>query len=319
MQGRVELATRHFNDPDELRSVWGEEWGATSDVGQLRRVMLRRPGSEFEALDVSQFDGALGAAFDPDGMGYWYGRDAPDLARMQAQHDNLVATLQGHGVQTEVLAPLPGKFTKSIYMRDPLVTTKGGAIITRLAPTMRRGEEAFVTRTVAALGMPILGTISGGGFVEGGSVIKLTPKVYLYGSGIRCNREGGDQLAEMLRWHGVELIQVPLSGYKLHLDGALAMVDVDRALLNPASTPHWLPDLMREHGVHPIWIDPDQSWAVNGLTLAPGHVLLSTTVEKTAEKLDSLGVKVDLIDYDAIQANGGGIHCSTQELLRDDV
>ncbi|WP_416976025.1 hypothetical protein, partial [Streptomyces sp. 4F14] len=132
----------------------------------------------------------LGVAFDPDDMGYWYSDKAPDLTRMQLQHDNLVATLQGHGIQTEVLDPLPGKFTKSIYTRDPLVNVKGGAIITRLAPVMRRGEEAHVTKTIAGLGMPVLGTITGNGFVEGGSLVKLTNKVALYGTGIRCNREG---------------------------------------------------------------------------------------------------------------------------------
>jgi N-dimethylarginine dimethylaminohydrolase len=319
VQGRVPFATRDFSDPAELREVWGQEWGASTDVGQLRHVLLRRPGPEFDAVDLELWDDELGAAFDPDGRWYWCERRAPDLPRMQQQHDHLVATLQGYGVQTDVLDPLPGLYTKSVYMRDPLVTVKGGAIIGRLAAQMRRGEEAFVSRTVAEIGLPILGTISGSGVVEGGSYAKITPTVALFGTSIRCNDAGAAQLADILRYHGVTLISVPLSGFEFHLDGTLSMIDVDRALLSPETGPHWLPDLLREHGITPIWVPPTEGYGVNGLTIAPGHVIMSSSAPRTAEMLDRIGVRVDVIDYDAIEGNGGGIHCSTMELRRDDV
>lgn len=319
IQGRNPLGLDDFSDPAEQRRVWGAEWGASTEVGQLRRVALRRPGHEFDAIDPGLWDERLGASFDPEGRWYWIQRQGPDLARMQEQHDNLVQTLRGFGVQTDVLAPLPGVFTKSIYLRDPLITIKGGAVIGRLAPQMRRGEEASVTRFIAQTGMPILGTIAGRGFMEGGSFVKLSPTLALYGTSVRCNETGAAQLADILKHHGIELITVPLSGFEFHLDGTLAMIDVDRALLSPESAPHWLPDLLREKGIQPIWVAPDEGWALNGLAISPGNLLLSNTAVRTAEKLEAIGVKVTLIDYDAVQANGGGIHCSTMELVRDDV
>ncbi|MFI6532700.1 dimethylarginine dimethylaminohydrolase family protein [Nonomuraea sp. NPDC050547] len=319
IQGRVPLCRSSFSDDDELRSVWGAAWGASSEVGVLRRVMLRRPGTEFDEIDAGRWDAKLGAAFDPDGRWYWIRPQGPDLRRMQAQHDTLAETLRSFGVTTDVLPPLPGVYTKSIYVRDPMITIRGGAVIGRLAPTMRRGEEAHVTRAVAAIGMPILGTIGGTGHVEGGSFAKLNAKLALFGTSIRCNRQGADQLADILRYFGVELLTVPLSGFEFHIDGSLAMIDVDRALLSPSSVPHWLPDLLREHGVQPIWVDPAEAWAINGLAISPGHFLMSSSAPRTAETLDSLGVKVTVIDYDAVEANGGGIHCSTMELLRDDL
>ncbi|MFG3033581.1 dimethylarginine dimethylaminohydrolase family protein [Streptomyces sp. NPDC048253] len=319
VQGRVPLGQAAFTDEEELRSVWGQAWGASTDVGTLRRVLLRRPGREFNEIDAGRWDSELGAAFDPAGRWYWKRPEAPDLAKMQAQHDNLVATLQSFGVTTDVLQPLDGVFTKSIYTRDPLITVKGGAVIARLAPSMRRGEEASVTKAVASLGMPILGTIGGRGFVEGGSFAKITPKLALFGTSIRCNQEGGTQLADILRHFGVEVVTVPLSGFEFHLDGTLAMIDTDRALVSPESAPYWLPDLLREHGIQPIWVPVSEPWAVNCLTISPGHVLLSSSAPRIAETLDAIGVKVTVIDYDAVEANGGGVHCSTMELLRDDV
>jgi len=30
----------------ELRSIWGKEWGAQSEIGKLRKVLVKRPGPE---------------------------------------------------------------------------------------------------------------------------------------------------------------------------------------------------------------------------------------------------------------------------------
>ena len=211
------------------------------------------------------------------------------------------------------------RFSKAMYTRDPLVTVPGGAIIGRLAPRMRRGEEASVTRAVAALGMPILRTIVGTGLVEGGSFAKLTPKVAAFGTSIRCNDEGARQLQDALRYLGIDLIVVPMAGFSIHLDGAFAMVDVDKALADPGALPYWFLTRLRELGIELIWCHPDEHWAINSLALAPGRVIMCDGYPYTAERLERRGVEVLRIEYDEIQKNGGGIHCSTMELVRDDV
>jgi N-dimethylarginine dimethylaminohydrolase len=206
-----------------------------------------------------------------------------------------------------------------MYMRDPLVTVPAGAIIGRLAPRMRRGEEASVTQAAASLGIPILRTIVGTGLVEGGSFAKLTPKVAAFGTSIRCNDEGARQLEETLRYLGIELISVPMPGFSIHLDGAFAMLDTDKALVNASALPYWFLSYVNDLGIETIWCHPDELWAINSLALSPGRVIMCDGYPHTAESLERRGIEVLRIPYDEIQKNGGGIHCSTMELIRDDI
>jgi N-dimethylarginine dimethylaminohydrolase len=229
----------------------------------------------------------------------------------------LVAALRDEGVEVVVAEPLGGRFTKSVYVRDPLVTVPGGAVIGRMAVRMRRGEEPDLTRIVAAEGLPILGTITGTGTLEGGSFVKLRPGLAAFGTSIRCNEEAAEQLREILSRIGWELLVVPLSGYTIHLDLHLAMVDVDRALADVPGLPYWFLAELEQRGIEAIHPDPSEAWALNALCLRPGRVLMADGSPRTAERLESAGVEVVTVPYDELHKNGGGVHCSTIELIRE--
>jgi N-dimethylarginine dimethylaminohydrolase len=192
-----------------------------------------------------------------------------------------------------------------------------GAVVGRLAAEMRRGEEAHVTRMLAELGVPILRTIVGRGTIEGGSVMRLRPGLLALGTSIRCNAEGAAQLAETLGALGGELVSVPLGGYSIHIDGHLALVDVDKALVHAPGLPHWFLMRLKALGYELLHVDAQEGWAVNLLTLRPGRVLMSDACPRTAELLERRGVEVVPLAYDEIHKNGGGIHCSTHELWRE--
>src|SRR6185312_742909 len=245
---------------EELEQVWGAAYGAHDEVGVLRRVMVRRPGEELAAIRADAWDEELGALVDPDGRWYWTGREAPDLELVAAQHAGLVEALRAEGVEVDVLEPLGGGFVKSVYTRDPSITVPGGAIVGRMGVRMRRGEEPHVTRALAAAGMPILGTITGTGTLEGGSFTKLRRGLAAFGTSIRCNHEGERQLRALLDLIGVELIRVPLAGYSIHIDLHFAMVDVDRALINPAGLPYDFLVTLRELGIHTIEAAGGEEW-----------------------------------------------------------
>ena len=313
------LAEPPFEDVEELERVWGGRWGANSEVGKLRAVLMRRPGPELERIRSDAWDAGMRALVDPDEGWYWESETPPDLDVVQEQYEGLLAALESEGVTIHFAEPADLRFSKAMYTRDPLVTVPGGAIIGRMGPRMRRGEEPSIARAVASLGMPVLRTIMGTGLMEGGSFAKLTPAVAAFGTSIRCNDEGARQLADALRPLGIELLVVPMSGFSIHLAGDFAMVDVDKALVNAPGLPYSFLDRLTELGIEAIWCDPDELWAINSLILEPGRVLMCDGYPRTAEQLEKRGVNVTTIRYDEVQKNGGGIHCSTVELVRDDV
>ena len=62
------------------------------------------------------------------------------------------------------------------------------------------------------------------------------------------------------------------------------------------------------------------AWIVNGLAVSPGRVIMPRGLsDETRNNLEKAGVTLIEIDYDRVQLNGGGIHCSTCPLIRDSV
>jgi N-dimethylarginine dimethylaminohydrolase len=302
---------------DEVAEVWGRPWGAHDEVGVLRTVLVRDPGSSLARIQSGLRDADVGALLDPAGQWYWTRETPPDLERAAEQHGGLIRALEDEGVEVLVAPPLGQAFPKSMYVRDPLVTVPGGAIINRMGVRMRRGEEAAVTREVTAAGMPILATLTGTATLEGGSFSKLGSGVAALGTSIRCNAAGAAQLRVVLERLGWRLIVVPLPGYTIHIDLHLAMLDLDMALINAPGLPFTFIEELKAMGIELLHANPHEAWAVNMLALGPRRVLMAEGSPRTVEQLTSADVEVVTVPYDEFHPNGGGVHCSTMELVRD--
>lgn len=310
-----------FEESNMLEKVWGRRWGLNSDVGRLRMVLVCRPGKEWEIMmEGGEYVEEAQAWVSPDNMWYWKGRERPDLAKAQAQHDALVKALQDEEVEVVFLEdPLP-HMTKSVFTRDTAIIVKGGAIVCRLGVSYRRGEELPVTRTLAKLGMPILHTIHVTGLMEGGSFAWLNPQTAVVSVGHRSNAEGVRQVGEVLKTLGVELLCVDNTGYGLHIDGSFVMVNTDLAMAFIQDLPWWFLVRLKELGIHILDADPYDGWqSVNCLAIRPGRVLMPAHAERSAERLRQAGVEVVLVPYDEPPKSGGGIHCSTLPLIREDI
>ena len=232
------LAEPAFESAEMQQYVWGRTWGCANDVGALRSVLVHRPGAELARVDPTKYIPEIGAWGDREEGWYWRGPEPPDLPRMQAQHDAMVAVLRQEGVEVvEVGSVAPGRY-KACSVRDAVIAVSGGAVVCRLGARVRRGEELPATRKLAELGMPILRTIHGTGVLEGGSFAWLDARTAVVGIGTRANEEGARQLEEVLRTQGVELLRVQLPGYRQHIDGVFVMLDVDLALVNPSLIPY---------------------------------------------------------------------------------
>jgi N-dimethylarginine dimethylaminohydrolase len=310
-----------FESEEKLTRLWGRRWGCDNDVGRIRAVLVHRPGREFDVIDPSKRIEETGSYGDPEAGWYWQSKRIPPLAELQAQHDALVAALKAEGAEVIYLEGVEGGRFKSIYTRDSSFAVKGGAIVCRMAPRMRHGEELPVTRTLAKIGMPILRTLHGTAMMEGGTFAWLNATNAVIGRSIRANDEGIQQVAEVLKWQGVTLHVVDLCGYDIHIDGSLCMIDVDLALVNPFGLAFTFLETLKELGIRTIEIGADDDgWIVNCLAVRPGRVLMPDGLsDGTRRRLEKAGVEIVPLPYSSVQLNGGGIHCSTCPLIRDPV
>jgi N-dimethylarginine dimethylaminohydrolase len=312
-------ATPEFEDRSELEKYWGRAWGVDNDYTRMRAVLMHRPGNELKVVDPKKRIPEIGSFGDLKEGWYFQSDQVPPLEEMQRQHDGLVAALKAEGVEVFFIEGDAGNRLKQCYARDPLIMTKGGAIVLRMGARIRRGEELAVTRTLAKLGVPILRTLSGSALMEGGTFAWIDPKTAVIGVGIRNNREGAEQVAEVLKRQGVELIVTELVGYDIHIDAAFLMVDRDLALVNPSGLTYGFLEELKRRKIETIEVGPsDYEWMVNSLAVAPRKLLVPEGGSNRL--LDEFGkhkIEWKALPYDAMHRNGGGIHCSTTPLIRD--
>jgi len=78
---------------DELKHIWGKEWGAQNEIGKIREVMVQRPGPEMAP---------------PKEDLKWYGmKCVADVSRGMEQHDKFVKILKDEKVKVHYMNP-PG-------------------------------------------------------------------------------------------------------------------------------------------------------------------------------------------------------------------
>lgn len=310
-----------FESSEQQAAVWGRQWGCDNDVGQIRLCLMHRPGDEMNIIEPAMRIEEIGSFGDRQKGWYFQSDVIPDWDEFRLQHDNLAELLRSEGVEVVMLDSVEADGIKSIYTRDSSIAINGGALVTRLARSIRRGEEAHVSRTLANLGMPILRTLHGTALMEGGSFAWLNSKTAVIARSICVNDEGCDQVEQVLNAQGVELLRIDMCGYDIHIDGALTMIDVNLAIVDPDLLPYGFLRKLDELGIATVEIDErDDPWIVNCLALAPGRVIMPRGMSSTTEsRLQQLNIEVIEIDYDKVQLNGGGIHCSTCPLIRDSV
>lgn len=311
-----------FETQTLLKKYWGSDWGNSNAVGKVRKVFVHRPGNEILELNKAKYEPDAHARIlrDKDGgiVSYCLSKDPLDLARMQEQHDRMTSVLKEEGVEVIPLMEDDELLTNNLFARDVGMVIPGGLILARFALKFRYGETRRTLRTAAKIGMPVLASIQGEGFVEGGSFMVLNHKTAITGRSIRVNQAGIDQLRAILSWQGMELIVVDLPSSMIHLDEVFNMVDVDKALVDPSNLPHWFLQDLQKRGIQLIYTDPlDPPMTTNCLCLEPGKVLFTSLGERTIEALEKAGVEVIAIPVDELNKMGGGIHCSSLVLQRD--
>ena len=289
---------------------------AQSDTLPLRRVLLKHAREAFGST------AALSACWSDLAF-----TGEPDFGRAVAEYDRFVEVLTGSGAAIEFLPTAATTTADSIYVRDATIVCDGGVILCRMGKPQRAGEPAAQEAALAALGVPVLGTIEAPGTVEGGDVTWLDERTLAVGRGYRTNDEGIRQLRALLGTTIDELIVVPLPHWRgpgdvFHLMSFISPVDRDLAAVYSPPMPVPFRERLIDRGMTLVEV-PDaefETMGCNVLALAPRRCLMVRGNPVTRRRLEAAGAEV--LEYDGNEISlkgGGGPTCLTRPLSRSAV
>jgi arginine deiminase len=290
---------------DEIGSVWSK-LAVTSEFAPLTSVLLHKPGREL--ADASSANEAQMLSL-------------PDPERVAEQHDGIANAYRSEGVAVHYVDP-PGTPTPNqMFVADLMFMTPSGVVLARPASTVRAGEERWVARRLADLGIPILRSVAGVGTFEGADAAWLNPSTVLIGRGLRTNSNGAAQLSSTLEELGVSTIVVDLSHSAMHLMGSVRIVDRDLAFVRSGLTPWTAIEALRTLGFE-VLLFPDEEeirtgMAHNFVTLAPRKILMPAGNPRTERAFNDAGITTLVVDVTEITKAAGAIGCLTGILARE--
>ncbi|MFQ6015977.1 MAG: arginine deiminase family protein [Anaerolineae bacterium] len=307
-------------------------WGAQTEYGPLKKVLMHRPGEEMEVLA-------------PHNLEAFHFSRMVDLTIFQREFDNLATALEESGVEVILLTDLLQDEPQALhyiarrpnmtYTRDLAVVTKGGAILMSMCQKGRKGDEWVIGRAMQKLGIPILGRIEPPGILEGGGIEFLSERTAIVALCDRANEVAIRQLCDLLLGEYLdEIVMVPTPEGEIHIDGILMIVDRDLAvayrpslefypstLFRAGRSPQyiWLPDFLEERGVELVETthrERDMEF-INYITVAPRQVIGYEWAIRTSQEIERRGGKATGIPGGELVKGNAGPHCMTCPLLRE--
>ncbi|MFZ0612326.1 MAG: arginine deiminase family protein [Desulfobacterales bacterium] len=300
-------APRNSSLREEAGRIWGR-CGQSTEWSALKTVLMHRPGPELYTMQ------------NPDAV---LMLDRLDAQKAGAQHDALAQSYRRAGIEVFYVEPAETRFPNQMFVADLMFMTPEGAILARPASAVRAGEERWVARRLADLGVPILKSIRGRGTFEGADAAWLDPATVLLGRGLRTNAEGACQVANLLQEMTVRVLQVDLPCGTMHLMGMLRLVDHDLALAWPQRLAHAAVEALRDKGFTVHFI-PDETEArtgsaLNVVTLGPRKILMPAGNPVTQAFYENLGITCLTVDVDELAKAAGAIGCLTGIIAREPI
>ena len=278
-------------------------YGVTSMVAPLQRVLVRKPAT------TGDWDDA--------------GWRTPDAQALERQHAQFVELLDGLGVEIELAEALDGQ-VDSVYMHDPLIMSGTGGIPLNMAKPARMKEPGHAKQEFERLDIPVLGTLEGDAYADGGDRFWLDDTTAAIGLGYRTNKQGAQALQALLNPEGVhvEAYDMPHDqgpAHVLHLQSFLSAATNDLFVVFEPLAPVRLLQDIQQRGIEWIAIDEDSYHAMgcNILAIRPGVVVMVDGVPRVRKALEAKGVEVHVYDGSDLSLKGdGGPTCLTAPLLR---
>ena len=305
------------------------KFGAQTEYGRLRRVLMHRPGEGMRVVTAGNKDDYLFR--DPV---YW--------KAFQEEHDAFTDALKAEGVEvvllTDYLDEPYGRIADAlpnlVYTRDVAMVNNLGANILRMTYSARFVEPTLMEKAFNDLGVPVAHRVTPPGVVEGGDFVWFDEETPIMGFGTRSNEHGVHQMKDSMLGRCVgEFVAQPLPSWRVHLDGALMMMAPDLALFYPGALRlfpayvysgddielMWLEDYLKERGVELIYLNDTEIrvFGSNILGLGGGKCVSYEWNERIIPLLEDRGLDVISIPGSQLSVGGGGPHCMTCPILRE--
>lgn len=290
---------------EDLIEYWGD-WGVSSEVETLRAVLMHRPGKEIENFDANANR---------------FSDEPIDVDLMRKQHDNVTDLYRQHGVKVFYVEDQREDRPNAVFCRDLMFMTPEGAIITRPGMSARRGEERYIAKALADLGVPIVRTINGDGMFEGANAMWVDRHTVVISTGSRCNRSGYEQVETELRRMGVtDVIHMQQPYSNIHIDGLMNAASNDVIMAHVSQVPYDVLDALKKKGYKiveaPSQTEVRNTFGCNFVALEPGLIVMPEGNPRCQEALENAGIKVLTVDVSEIMKGRGALHCITAFLKR---
>ena len=305
------------------------EYGAQTEYGRLRKVLMHRPTEELKRITPGNKDAYLF-------------RDVVYWKEFQREHDAFTDILKGEGVEVHLVGYLldegdrlvAERLPNLVYTRDVISINGLGAMVLRMTYQPRYPEPLLAGKAVERLGVPIALRVAPPGMVEGGDFVYLDEETVMMGFGTRSNEAGVGMVRERMLGKAVkEFVAVPLPSFRVHLDGALMVMAPDLALFHRASLGlfpsyvydedgvrlQFLEDYLGEKGVELVHADDTEvrMFGTNIVGLGGDKCISYEWNERIMGILGDRGFDVIGIPGSQLSIGGGGPHCMTAPILRE--
>lgn len=283
------------------------EFRVFSEYGSLREALLRRPGREIET------------PYTPQQI-LW--REKLQAERARREHDGLVSLLESLAIEVHLLEG-ETELSNLYFCRDPFVMTPAGAILARMATSVRAEEPLVARSALKRMNVPLIDVEAGPGATwEGGDVMIVDPDLVFIALSKRTNQGGADALSRVFKNMGIgEVIVSRIPPPVLHLDCCVSIVGPRQAMVWERAVPRGVVAALRRHGFQIVRVDESEEvspqFAVNTLCVRPGLVILPSGCRGTRRALRGLGVNSVECDVSELTKGQGGIHCMVGPLARD--
>lgn len=291
------------------------KYGSHSETGKIKRILLKRPKDAFRGQDH----------IDTNWRDLHY-KGRPNYDAVVEEYSHFVELLRNAVAHIHYLSRDNNTGLDSIYVRDPALITKRGAILCNMGKKQRQGEPASMGKYLSEIGVPVLGSITGKGKLEGGDVVWLDEHTIAVGIAYRSNTEGVRQLSDLTAGIIDEIIPVPLPHWNgkedcFHLMSIISPVDNDLAVVYSRLMPVPFREYLISRGIKMIEV-PDAeytSMGCNVLAIAPRQCIVLAGNPITKQMLENEGVEVfEFNGEELCHKGGGGPTCLTRPIFREE-